>query len=130
MTPTEAEFIEIHNPTSAAINLSNVYLSDSDLYYSITVNGTPTIGTTDFVVRFPDGASIPAGGYQTISTGQPSTWSPFYAGACPTYFLPSGVVIVPRPSGKASLNSPTYFVPLAIVLTPWPLGFPFLNSPT
>ena len=41
VTPTEGEFVEIHNPTNSAINLSDYYLTDATFagggayYYNI-----------------------------------------------------------------------------------------------
>jgi hypothetical protein len=61
--PSADEAIEILNPTSSAISLTNVGLADTNVYY--TLDGTVT---TDFIVRFPDGASIPACGRIVVST--------------------------------------------------------------
>lgn len=92
VTPAVGEFVEIHNPTGASIDLSHYYLwnntyknisgcnsssacnavgvSDVRFHWmipqpSLRANLTP--GSGDFVVKFPDGASIGAGEYQTIS---------------------------------------------------------------
>ena len=61
---TAAEFIEIHNPTTSAISLSNYYLADNQKYPYVPsgVPLDPDIG--DFIVQFPPGASINSG--QTI----------------------------------------------------------------
>ena len=69
VTPTEGEFVEIHNPTGSTIDLSDVYLTDATFagggtfYYNI-VTGTNAGGGgfSDFHARFPDGASIGPGG--------------------------------------------------------------------
>lgn len=74
VTTTADEFIEIYNAGDSAFALSNVYLTDiiadnSINYYNIT-DGTlasAILSSSDFMVRFPDGASIDAGEYQTIS---------------------------------------------------------------
>lgn len=74
VTPTAGEFIEIHNPGASPIDLSDVYITDatfaggSTYYYNI-VTGTNAGGGgfSDFLARFPDGASIAPGAYQTIS---------------------------------------------------------------
>ncbi|MCF6318725.1 MAG: endonuclease [Proteobacteria bacterium] len=73
VTPTNAEFIEIYNNGPNPINLSNVYLTDAtfsngNVYYYQVVNGAGGGGGfNDFNARFPDGAMIASGEYQTIS---------------------------------------------------------------
>lgn len=74
VTPTGGEFIEIHNPAGSTIDLSNYYLTDatfaggSTFYYNIvTGSNAGGGGFSDFLARFPDGASIDAGEYQTIA---------------------------------------------------------------
>lgn len=73
VTPTPGEFIEIHNPTSQDVDLTNFYLSDAwfepgPVGYHQLPSGTLVVGTnTDFVVRFPAGAIIPAGATQVVA---------------------------------------------------------------
>ncbi len=70
-----AEFIEIYNASATeTYDLSNVYLTDatfaggSTYYYNIvTGSNAGGGGFFDFHARFPDGASIAPGEYQTIS---------------------------------------------------------------
>jgi hypothetical protein len=75
--PDELEFVEIYNPNSYTVTLSDYYLTDSihysdfgsQLYWQIAA-GTPTQDSVgggnynDFTARFPDGYGIEAG--QTI----------------------------------------------------------------
>jgi hypothetical protein len=69
--PGTAEFFEIWNPTSAAIALDDYYVSDNATYYGIATaqswNPPTSNPGTDFLVRFPAGASIPAGGVYTVA---------------------------------------------------------------
>ncbi len=76
--PACSEFIEIHNPTGSAIDLSDVYLTDGTFttnnvgYWRIAepgADGTTAGGGTfsDFHARFPDGAVIAAGDTIVIS---------------------------------------------------------------
>lgn len=72
--PTDGEFIEIYNPTSVSVDLSQYYLSDlvlgdgGDLepesnYYHLTdgiLDPDPAF-PNDFLARFPDGASLGPG---------------------------------------------------------------------
>jgi hypothetical protein len=93
VTPTEGEFIEIYNPGASPVDLSNVYLTDAtyptsgDYYYNI-VTGAHAGGEfdSDFHVRFPDGATIASGEYQTIAVQGSGAFVGTY-GATPTYEL-------------------------------------------
>ncbi len=67
--PGGHEFVEIHNPTASALDLSDVYLWDAtaaDTYYWL-VASLDSVGQYDFALRFPAGASIEPGAYLTIS---------------------------------------------------------------
>ncbi|MFC2030031.1 hypothetical protein ACFLWA_04800, partial [Chloroflexota bacterium] len=73
VTPTEGEFIEIYNPGASAVILTNVYLTDATLeptkyYYNIVTGSNAGSGySSDFHVRFPSGATIGPGAYQTVA---------------------------------------------------------------
>jgi len=60
LAPNQGEYIEIHNPGGVAVDLTNYYLADSELY-GRTPLGFQTPEAGDFIVRFPAGASIPGG---------------------------------------------------------------------
>ncbi len=87
VTPTTNELVEIHNPTGAAVDLSTYYLSDAwfepgPVGYHQLPTGTLVTGTeTDFVARFPAGASIAAGGTIVVALYGPGVDSTFGAGA-------------------------------------------------
>ncbi len=95
VTPTDGEFVEIFNPTDAAIDLSDVYLTDAtyapggSFYYNI-VTGNLGIagggGFGDFHARFPDGAMIAPHEYQTVAIAGSGLFFSAYA-AEPTYEL-------------------------------------------
>ncbi len=86
--PGVAEFVEIWNPTGADVDLTDYYLSDNGTYYSIAEGGlwnpiTDNPGT-DFLARFPAGATLAADAVLVIAT------DPGYEGqygACPDYIL-------------------------------------------
>ncbi len=92
VTPTEGEFIEIYNPGAGDVELTNYYLTDAtfqggNTYYYQIVEGAGGGGAFgDFHSRFPDGAMIAAGEYQTIALSGDSS---FFAthGVLPTYEL-------------------------------------------
>ncbi|RIK53191.1 hypothetical protein DCC62_32475, partial [candidate division KSB1 bacterium] len=74
ISPTAGEFVEIYNPTSETINLSNYYLTDATFagggtyYYNIVTGANAGGGTFgDFNARFPEGATIAPGEHQTIA---------------------------------------------------------------
>ncbi len=93
VTPTGGELIEIHNPNAAAVDLSNVYVTDATFagggtyYYNIVTGSNAGGGSfSDFHALFPDGASIAAGEYQTIALAGSDAFSAEYA-VDPTYEL-------------------------------------------
>ncbi len=93
VTPTAAEFIEIFNPNATAMDLSDVYITDatfagSSTYYYNIVTGTNAGGGSfgDFFARFPDGATIAAGEYQTIAIAGSDGYFAAY-GSNPDYEL-------------------------------------------
>ncbi len=73
VTPTSGEFVEIHNPTANPLDLSNYYLTDATsagngaFYYNIVTGGNAGGGGFDFHARFPNGATIAPGEFQTIA---------------------------------------------------------------
>ena len=73
VTPTEGEYVEIYNPGTDPVDLSDYYLTDatfdggSTYYYQIVEGGGGGGGFGDFHARFPAGASIAAGEYQTVA---------------------------------------------------------------
>ncbi len=89
--PGTNEFIEIRNPGSAAVDLTNYYLSDNSVYYGIAdgtawnPGGTPN---TDFLVQFPSGTTIDAGETLVIEFG--SDFEGTYS-SCPDLTVHSGV---------------------------------------
>ena len=72
IAPNDHEFIEIYNPTPDPVTLTNYYLAD-DADYAV-LPGASGMGPApkiddphDFIVRFPDGAVIEAGGVRVIA---------------------------------------------------------------
>ena len=67
--PDNGELISIKNPTSASISLNNYYISDSPNYYKIQSENdlSPGHSISDFLVKFPESASISAGDSILIS---------------------------------------------------------------
>lgn len=64
-SPTEAEFVEIYNPSSATVALDNYYIADRNDYF-LVASSLPG-AANDFVARFPAGATIAAGAYIVVA---------------------------------------------------------------
>jgi len=64
--PSAGEFIEIVNRTGATIDLSNYYLTDFGQYWR-TSQQVLQPPTSDFIVRFPAGATIPNNGVAVVA---------------------------------------------------------------
>jgi cysteine-rich repeat protein len=92
ISPSEAEFIEIYNPSTQIVALDNVYVTDRTDYFKIT-NSSLTSGSTDFVARFPTGAKINPGQYIVIAV-QSLDYKTAY-GKAPDYELSNSEVVVP-----------------------------------
>lgn len=115
ITPTEAEFIEIHNKGGNVIDLTDVYITDATFagggtyYYQITTGGGGGGGYADFYARFPSGATIAPGAYQTIALNGALDFNNVY-GVNPTYEIANSDNNVPdmleaRPGSIDGLSS-------------------------
>ncbi|MEM6454378.1 MAG: hypothetical protein AAF772_04715 [Acidobacteriota bacterium] len=131
--PYEAQYIEIHNPNASAVDLSNVYLTDANapdqgvFYTNIVTGNLLTAGgsfSEDFHARFPDGATIPAGGFQVIALGDLAGFTAWF-GQQPDYLLlgDGGVTGIPgmREALPGSIGAdPGLFAPgETVVLYTW-----------
>ncbi|TFB13431.1 T9SS type A sorting domain-containing protein [Candidatus Marinimicrobia bacterium MT.SAG.4] len=94
VTPTEGEFVEIYNPGTIVVDLTNYYVTDATnqstplYYYNIVLqNGTSGgASTSDFNARFPSGATIDPGEFQTVALNGAVDFNTTY-GVMPTYEL-------------------------------------------
>jgi hypothetical protein len=102
VTPTASEFVEIFNPTTNTINLSNTYLfnatfnptTDGGCRYYTPQDPPGTCGSafSDFHLQFPPGASIAPSEAQVIAlVGAPNYCTVFNCsgGALPNYEIPA-----------------------------------------
>jgi len=85
LAPSTGEFIEIANPGGTPIDLAGYYLSDAGSYFRVPA-GSPTVDSTDFIVKFPAGAQIAAHGVVTVAIDTAASFTTAY-GAAPTYAL-------------------------------------------
>jgi hypothetical protein len=88
--PETHEFIEVWNPSSTAVDLSNYYLSDNSAYHTLTAGPwTPQqTPNTDFLVQFPAGTIIGANEVLVVELG--TDFETAFAG-CPDFTVRSGV---------------------------------------
>ena len=98
VSPTAAEMVEIYNPSAFPVDLSHVYLADYPEYYQLA-GGTGAPTSADFRLRFPDGATLAAGGYATVSLETAAHfWSEY--GQYPDYDLSATVPEAPPMAGE------------------------------
>ena len=100
--PSGGEMIAIVNPTSAAVDLSDYFISDSHLYYKIASSTFTTSSGSDFAARFPEGASIGAGERRVVAlanaSGAEMSFASFY-GRKPDFEL--------RPTANGAEDDPS-----------------------
>ena len=102
LAPAGGEFIEIINPTAAAVDLSMYYLSDNGNYFKLP--GGVTVESSDFIIRFNAGTSIPAGGVITVALDTAASFQTTY-GVAPTFALGSGGMQLIASSGTPTLTN-------------------------
>lgn len=93
VTPTAGEMAEIYNPGTETVDLTDVYITDATFqggptwYYEIVIGAPGGGGFGDFTARFPTGASIAPGEYQTVAFADADGAEGFFNtyGVLPTY---------------------------------------------
>ena len=103
LAPSTGEFIEIANPSNTAVDLSTYYLSDNGNYFRLPA-GLTTIDSTDFLAKFPAGASIAAHGVITVALDTTANYMTAY-GIAPTYSLASATMTNIVSNGIPSLTN-------------------------
>lgn len=103
LAPDGDEFIEVVNPTSAAVDLTHYYVSDRNDYYKLPT-GTLTTTTTDFIAQFPSAASLASGGVATIAIGSAQAFHNG-TGVSPTYSIADGTMVKTLVGTAASLTN-------------------------
>ena len=79
ISPTDAEFISIYNPTSESIDLSDYYITDSNNYYNLP-SGSDfwSENAFDFIARFPDSQFIAPNESLVISLKDAEKFANYY----------------------------------------------------
>lgn len=113
------EFIELYNPTTDAISLKDYYLTDLSNTNSTTklpdnqfvniVNGNAKSDVNDFLVKFPDDATIEPGAFKVVvihkadSSGNPQALDPAIH---PDYEIADTSAEIPNmlPAGGTTVN--------------------------
>ena len=78
VNPNEGEMIEIYNPTSEIIDLSNYYLSDQNDYYNWVYGNSSNLSSQDFLIKFPDNSQVEPQSLFSITTQTISDFSIYY----------------------------------------------------
>lgn len=91
LSPDGAEMIEILNPTSQAIDLTNYYLSNHGSYFKLPVAGQ-VLPFAHFIARFPPGSMIAPGAVLIVATQGAMPFNTFH-GVMPTYSITDGTMI-------------------------------------
>jgi hypothetical protein len=106
-TITGTEFIEIYNPGSTDVPLGDYYLADNAAYASLPIahgDGTmPGVINSDFIARFPAGATIAPG--EALVVGVNATSFQLIYGIDPDFHIGSGGGIEMREAFEGSVGS-------------------------
>ncbi len=103
LAPSAGEFIEIANPSNTAVDLSSYYVSDNGSYWRLP-GGFTVIDSTDFLAKFPAGASIAAHGVITVAIDTTANFTTTY-GIAPTYSIASATMTGIVANGVPSLTN-------------------------
>jgi uncharacterized protein len=92
LNPDAGAFVEIYNPTSAAIDLTNYYLTNNGMYYTwpgTAADGGPDLPREGWIVQFPAGDTIAVGQVITVAVDGASVATNFMTtySVAPTYSL-------------------------------------------
>jgi len=114
LVPTEGEYIKLENPTSQAIDLSDYYITDAtdtgggNYYYNLPSGSNYWSGSgTDFIVRFPAGFTIDAGGEVVLAIGSDSDYQGQY-GSQPDLSLKDDML--PAVTGETTVGAADFFL--------------------
>ncbi|HES59873.1 MAG TPA: hypothetical protein ENO18_05515, partial [Caldithrix sp.] len=133
-----AAFIEIFNPTDAAISLNQMYLANYNTYYNV-VNGTYSTNAAHFAVKFPDielavdeALAVAVNGqsffdyfgkradYEVLGSDDTTPdMVHLKVGDNPSFALSSGMIVLFAWDGSADLIQDVDYVPWGIFPSGW-----------
>ncbi|MDB4952476.1 MAG: putative extracellular deoxyribonuclease [Myxococcales bacterium] len=90
------EYIEIVNPTTAPVDLSQYYVSDNGNYFKLPLGVATAMANNfsgDFIAKFPAGSTIDAHGVVTVAIGTAALFTTTY-GVAPTYSIADATLTV------------------------------------
>ena len=99
------------------MDLSNVYLADRNTYYLVT-QGPVSTGAYDFVVKFPQGASIGSQSFVVVSVKSATDYSNTYS-TTPDYDMDGGDLGAPAMEGTIGGSAGLTDAGEMIVLFTW-----------
>jgi hypothetical protein len=89
--PTGAEMIEVGNPTDLTIDLADYYLADVGAYFQLPA-GDATADVSDFIVRFPAGATLAPGEVVVVALDTAAAFTAA-TGAAPDYSVADATMV-------------------------------------
>ncbi|HVV88368.1 MAG TPA: lamin tail domain-containing protein [Kofleriaceae bacterium] len=95
LAPTGGEMVELYNPGAVAVDLGTYYLSDAPGYFKLPAGvAAVAADTSDFVARFPAGASLAPHAVATVAIDTAANFTAAYPGVTPTWSIGSGTMTV------------------------------------
>ncbi|MBI4702980.1 MAG: lamin tail domain-containing protein [Deltaproteobacteria bacterium] len=119
VTPSDAEYVEIYNPTAKPVALGQIYLADEADYYLVAqkpAGGKPN--QYDFRVRFPPGASLAPGAFAVVSLSSASAFHAAY-GKYPDFDFDANDAGAPTMVGEMGANAGLANTSEMVVLFQW-----------
>jgi hypothetical protein len=126
ISPTAQEFVEVYNPGAVAVDLSTYYLADFSGYYLVT-QGTAAPIASDFLLRFPPGAQLPAQGFLAVSLESAAGFSSAF-GVLPDFDLDAADPSAPDMLGTWTASSGLTDAAEMIVLFRWDGASPLVED--
>jgi hypothetical protein len=115
--PAGAAFVEIYNPLNVAVALDDVYLADFASYHLVTTSSASP-SNTDFLIRFPLGATVGPGGFMVVSLDSASNFTSAY-GLAPDFDLRANDAGAPVMVGSFGPNAALATAGEPLILFSW-----------
>ena len=103
LAPNGGELVELFNPTATAVTLRNYYLTDVPTYFRLPA-AAQVVESSDFIVRFPAGATIGPGAVVTVAMDTAANFMTA-TGVAPTFSIAGGTVEDVASNGAATLTN-------------------------